>query len=770
MNMISTGAFQTEMDASNKQPTLAGKFAAVWEKKNAKAARAGGVSLMALSLAACGSDDATTTATTTTTTATTTTTTTVTPITTALTVGVDNVTGTTGNDTITGARIDSVLALTSADTIAGGDGTDSLTATVGATLTPTTAGITGVETITLTPSANSTVDFSSATADFITGATSISSLGAQAFTMDFTNITGLAEMTVNNTSAAHSFEFKDSLLTGTADTLTLNLISAGAAVTVGSQTDADGDYETLIINASGAASDLVGGNGLGADATTITVNASVALDLGSTAAFEKITTFSAAGSTGGVTAVFGNKAAAGTTAVTINGGEGADVLDISALTDANHGAVTMDLGGGNDSLTLAGAGASDFTIDAGDGTDTVSISVVSSAVLHGKLSNFEVLKTTDVIANAATTTLDMSNFVNSNFTTVDFRGTLAAAATNSVSDVFAITNAKDTVTDLKLNALDLSDASVTFARLVDGTANALTLTATATSAAGSFAANDEETITVNTATASIDYTAVSVTDLTSLTLIGDNDADLGTVTATKLATVDASGLEDSDGTDGDFIADMSSSVVAMTVTGNASSTHGGILNITTGGNADTITGTKNADTITAGAGSDTITGGIGADILTGGTGNDTITGGTGADVLNYDAAFGADTITDFVAGASGDVLDFQAWGSVTTAVTLGAVALTNNKITVTTEDASNDTAAEIDALFEALTDATAVQATVTYTNTYIAVDASNVGTIYGVSTADSSGNNGLAATVTEYGTIDLGSTLWTTLTTANFDM
>ena len=40
MNMISTGAFQTEMDASSKQPTLAKKFAAVWEKKNAKAARA----------------------------------------------------------------------------------------------------------------------------------------------------------------------------------------------------------------------------------------------------------------------------------------------------------------------------------------------------------------------------------------------------------------------------------------------------------------------------------------------------------------------------------------------------------------------------------------------------------------------------------------------------------------------------------------------------------------------------------------------------------
>ena len=53
MNMISTGAFQTEMDALADY--ISGKFAAVWEKKNAKAARAGGVSLMALSLAACGS-------------------------------------------------------------------------------------------------------------------------------------------------------------------------------------------------------------------------------------------------------------------------------------------------------------------------------------------------------------------------------------------------------------------------------------------------------------------------------------------------------------------------------------------------------------------------------------------------------------------------------------------------------------------------------------------------------------------------------------------
>ena len=66
-------------------------------KKNAKAARAGGVSLMALSLAACGSDDSTTT----TSTSTTTTTTTTTPAASqslALTIGADVLTGGAGDD------------------------------------------------------------------------------------------------------------------------------------------------------------------------------------------------------------------------------------------------------------------------------------------------------------------------------------------------------------------------------------------------------------------------------------------------------------------------------------------------------------------------------------------------------------------------------------------------------------------------------------------------------------------------------------------------
>jgi hypothetical protein len=57
MNMIST-AFPIEMDASIKQKNLVSGLVSVWEKKNSKTARAGGLSLMALSLAACGAEDA----------------------------------------------------------------------------------------------------------------------------------------------------------------------------------------------------------------------------------------------------------------------------------------------------------------------------------------------------------------------------------------------------------------------------------------------------------------------------------------------------------------------------------------------------------------------------------------------------------------------------------------------------------------------------------------------------------------------------------------
>jgi len=147
MNMISTGAFLPEMDASNKQSTIAEKFVALWEKKNAKVARAGGLSLMALSLAACGSDDTTTTTTDTTTTTTTTPTVDAAKdflLTTAANTGA-SFTGGSGDDSFTGTD----TTLTIADGIDGGSGTDTLTYTdtSAAGVAPTLTQVAGMERI-----------------------------------------------------------------------------------------------------------------------------------------------------------------------------------------------------------------------------------------------------------------------------------------------------------------------------------------------------------------------------------------------------------------------------------------------------------------------------------------------------------------------------------------------------------------------------------------------------------------------------------------------
>ena len=69
---------------------------------------------------------------------------------------------------------------------------------------------------------------------------------------------------------------------------------------------------------------------------------------------------------------------------------------------------------------------------------------------------------------------------------------------------------------------------------------------------------------------------------------------------------------------------------------------------------------------TGGSGNDTITGNAVDNVLNGGAGDDTLTGGSGDDRFVYATGFGADTISDFTAGASSDdTLDFSSYGYTT---------------------------------------------------------------------------------------------------------
>ena len=88
------------------------------------------------------------------------------------------------------------------------------------------------------------------------------------------------------------------------------------------------------------------------------------------------------------------------------------------------------------------------------------------------------------------------------------------------------------------------------------------------------------------------------------------------------------------------------------------------------GSTINLTGQTEGLTITGGASNDIITAGSGVDIINGAGGADTITGANGSDIISlgnsdssvdtvvFDEASGMDTIKEFTAGASGDIMKY----------------------------------------------------------------------------------------------------------------
>jgi Ca2+-binding RTX toxin-like protein len=71
---------------------------------------------------------------------------------------------------------------------------------------------------------------------------------------------------------------------------------------------------------------------------------------------------------------------------------------------------------------------------------------------------------------------------------------------------------------------------------------------------------------------------------------------------------------------------------------------------------DTLNGSGSGDVLKGADGNDALNGNGGNDILVGGAGADNLTGGAGSDTFVADAV-SVDTITDFTAGAGGDILN-----------------------------------------------------------------------------------------------------------------
>lgn len=543
-----------------------------------------------------------------------------------------------GNDTVT-----FTANLANADVLNGGDGTDTL-AGISANLVALTAvagstdNISGFETVRVTDALGANLTLANVQAGINTvrldstaaGRTITFEAGAKAIDLRAAvggavtvNDTGSAttdSLTLTNNAAATDIFNTNNLIVGGFETVTYAGSGTGAATSQ--------DFGVITITADTGGTSTLNLTGSNAVSTTGAITANVIDASGLTAQATGTATFTMGAAAVGVTTITGSAGddtLLGDAASTINGGEGNDTVTGGTGNDTlnggagndtittNTGNDTVDGGAGNDVVNTDAALSALDVIVGGEGTDTLAIDAAATAATAVGVSGFERLRTDTGL------TQDMAVFTNN--------ATFNSLDNNGVAGVF--TNVSDNVTALH-NTASGSTASIT--RLVDGTANALTIYAqdTTTGSEGATAwttvtANNEETITLvsgsNTAE-TLTITTLAASDLTTLTLTGTAAVTVtNAVTGgTALATVDATGLA------GAATVDATSSTVAVTMTAGA----GGA-------------------TFTGGVGADTITGGAGVDVLVGGTGNDTINGGGGADTT-INGGIGADTLT----GGAGD--------------------------------------------------------------------------------------------------------------------
>jgi len=570
--------------------------------------------------------------------------------------GKDNISSGGGNDTI---NLGTVAAT---DTVDGGAGTDTVVATASITNDSVFAGLSNVETLSLTGAIDATLTAATATFDTIVlpadnnTVTLDTSYGGTTTTVNITGDTDSND-TITNSSASTLIvvaEIEDlngaSNTTITASATNLNdelkLAMTGTSGELGSQITG---FDKITIT-DAAAGNTASTLNLSAYATAVTIDAS-ALD-----------------ATDAALTVTGSSA---TKSITYTGSAGADIISGSSLVGDNistgtgndsitatAGNNTIDAGGGVDTIAAGtgkdhikgGAGndiiqggaqiKADDTIDGGDGTDTLEVTgAVAYSTILGGLSNVEVLKPTAATATTLQTPIEGLTTINLSDTdnqTITFAAGYTGAMTVSLAGDSSDNQDKVVNTagiDLTVSGYGLDFDSDT----------------TITGGAGT----DSITM-VNTASFSADLTNVTGVEnitVTDKTLNADANITTGGNNLSAL-TIDTTSLDAGENT----VIDASARAVATTM--NA------------GNGTNTLTGGAAADIINGGTGVDTIDGNGNS-----ATAGDNISAGAGNDIINVSTAeteFSNSSttalVTDTVDGGAGtDTLAFGVAVTLTTA-------------------------------------------------------------------------------------------------------
>jgi hypothetical protein len=545
-----------------------------------------------------------------------------------LTANIDNIVGTSGNDTISGvvSATAGESTLTLADAIDGAGGTDTLKILVSGTINLPSSQITNVENIVIkdlsggnTHSLANVSGEQSVILEGSTGNTTITNLDKA--------VIGLKDMT--GAAATQTFIFKDTAFANTA-TLEISLENAGNKVTAQRQTidiqttSASGAANAVSIAATGnnyvtfsasTANDVAAAGGV----KTLTVTGSGALDIdsasdvGGGALKTNLTTVNLSGNSGGVTMQVDK------TTVVVTGGSGADKITIGgAMTKG----ASFNLGAGNDQLLVAAGGSVDanVVIDAGDGIDTVSNGLITVA-------NGSIFKNFEKIAIDSATTTDVELLTGSTISSLLINGNVSATVQNVASgstiDVTSTTAAGTITVGVKNATASTSDSlKINF----DGAAQAAT-PAAANIKAGTVVANGVESLNIVSGGGANTWNSLTLTDdkLKTITITGSKNLDLA-FTGTNGTNTSGKGAV--------------SMIDASALTGKLAIN---LANVTYDGDV-------NGFTLKGGTGNDTITTNASSATLYGGGGNDkfvvtaSVLGGT-------DATTGViTTIADFNAG------------------------------------------------------------------------------------------------------------------------
>lgn len=597
-----------------------------------------------------------------------------------LTTGTDTLVGTSGNDTFN-ATLDAATpatadTLTAFDSIDGGNGTDTLiidglsvaigagniaalgvtrtsienltvintaatvlnAADIGASVTKLTLnGTTAAQTVTL---ADAVTEVSAKTAAAVT-------INGNAGTDVLTTVS------LENVAAASTIasdKLTSLTLKGVSNTVTNTAAAATRTLTVnaenvsGTAAALDATATTLNVNASGTVANVlaltataateVNVNATNTKGTTLTATnftaaktlnstgtGDLTIDMSGAAALTKVDASTASGK---------NAITIAATAVTVNGGSGADTITQAGALGATQKIAT---GAGNDSVVLGDALTAGATVDGGDGEDNLTLtSAVATGATEGVqelvFSNFEQLTISDALGAALDVTkLDSIQKVVFN-----------AASNNTVSGLA-------TGATVTYKAGTGGTNTITMAGAVAGTADVLNLIVNndGITPVGIVAAADVETINItatdsSTATtdvaAAIDTMTLQATSATSVVVTGNSGLDLTNTGNVKITNFDASAIK------ADTALDTAANLAVTFASANTTTTA-----------VVTIKGGAGNDTIDGGAGNDTVNSGVGADTITLGAGTDTVAFTLAA------AVTGLATVADFDAGTATTAVD-----------------------------------------------------------------------------------------------------------------